>query len=274
MKNAFLILILCLAGCGSKNKEPQPEVSTITQKQPVSITPVDTPLVEPPHEAKSGVALRLTLKPGDKISRSLEGKIEAKPLAGTNAPPEALQPSRLRMTYLTEVVSVEKGLATLKVTASPLEVIKKDVKGQWVAKGQKGEIRVDNRGRVYSDMEGLVSGVVGVGFIPFPEKKVSKGSTWSRTTMRSLPRLGDVDLKEKYVYQGTEKHSGVPVHRIDMSGTGSLRDFKINGTYYYRVSNGTLYEARLNQSAAVDVPGSEKQINRAKISISILVKTK
>src|SRR5205085_11690883 len=107
MKNAFIMSVLLLAGCGSKDKEPQPEVSTITQKQPASPSPVDTPVVEPVRAAKNGVALRLVLRPGDKMNRSLEGLVESKSAAGMPS-----QTSRLKMTYLTEVESVDKGLAT------------------------------------------------------------------------------------------------------------------------------------------------------------------
>lgn len=272
MKSVGYIFAVCLIGCNATEKplaqQPSQASPAIQQKPKSERAAIDAPIVEPIKTKSRGTPLRLSLNVGDKQSHILQGSIQVKALANSPPPPpQALQTSTFKIIYTKEVTSIENGIATLKVTSTPLEVEKKEARGQWVARGQKGEIKIDARGRVYSDLEGLVSGVLGFGLIPFPNNNVEKGSVWKRTISRNMPPFGDVRLDEMYTFEGKMLRDGVPVYKISMKGAGSLPGLQIRAQYFYRIPTGALYGGDLRESAIIAVPGTEAKPSRVRITV-------
>ncbi|MGI8923938.1 MAG: hypothetical protein ACR2HJ_07865 [Fimbriimonadales bacterium] len=265
-----IILAVMLLGCSEE-----------TAKAPGS-HPVQEPTgsVEPatdfrePTPVQNGVHLRLRLKKGDMLESLFSGTIAVDAVKGSPTPPAGvLQTKTIAMSFSTTVVGVLDGAYKLKVTSTPLKTESEEVQGEWRPKHQSGEITVNGSGRVLSDIEGLASGIHGIGFIRFPEAKVARGSKWSSTSVRNMPPFGDVKIDESYVYRGVAERASVSLHRVDMSGSGSLPGFKMSGRYFYRVSNGTLHSADLSQEAIVEIPG-DKRGARVRMSIEVEVRAK
>lgn len=268
-----LISLLLLALACAKVEREQPAEIVIGEKrseQPVAEPEAD--ITEPDRDAPGGTLLRLKLEKGEKWSRKLTGKVNVEGVIGEKQPPaEMLQSSDISFEYTASISKVENGIATIEVKADPLRVEKEAAQGEWRGETQTSQIRMDARARVRSDMTGLISGVVGIGIIPFPEKAIAPGSTWSKTSYRSMPPFGEVKIEESYIYRGIVNERGVRLHKVAVEGTGSVPGMKSNGTYYYSVENGSLYIAELYQTAVVPVPDKQGQPTNAVARINMQV---
>jgi hypothetical protein len=270
-----LFVALLAAGCAGPSAPDRPSASqpvAIDEKQTQKLQPQ---IEEPQADAENGVLLRMKFQKGAKYSREFTGAIDVQAVKGEASPPkEALQRSSLKMTYSLTVQSIENGIATLKIESTPLEVTSGGNKATWVPQGQSGEIVVDTLGRVRTDVEGIISGVQGVGFVPLPEKKVALGSEWKRVSSQSMYPFAEVTINERYIYRGREIIDKVACDRIDLVGTGSLPGMKLGGRHYFRTSDGSLYRAELTQTAVIDVPAENGAIRRARVSVSVSVRAK
>jgi len=268
------LALIALIGCAGAGDRQVPEKPLASTKPPVVIDP-ESGLTEPRPIAMPGVLLRLKFKLGQVYQYELSGTMTVSEVPGEAPPPkEALQTTKLRMRYSSKVSSISAGKATLRMHTAGLEAIKGKAGGRWVPAKHVGEIIVDERGLIYNDAEGLVSGVTGVGMIPFPKEKVGYASLWKRDSERSMAPFGLVKISESYTFRGALKENGVPLYRVNFKGSGSLPDFEMNGSYYYRQSDCSLYRAELFQSATIDVPDTpEKEgVGVARITLRVVVK--
>jgi hypothetical protein len=217
----------------------------------------------------------MKFKPGQVYRRVLNGVMSVEAVPGKAAPPkEALQTTSIMMRYQTTVLDFKQGKAKVKVHSSGLEVVKETVEGKWVPPKHASELQIDQRGLIYNDIDGLVSGVTGIGMIPFPEKKVAPSSYWTRATEKDMAPFGPVKITETYIYRGKVNERQTPLYKVEFKGAGSLPDLVMKGTFYYRQSDCSLYRGELYQSATIEVPvrAVDEQPTFAKMTLRIVVK--
>lgn len=272
MRIALPLLIIALAGC-SGDKPPE-ATKQLPVAPPQTLDPAGG-LTEPRPISVPGVLLRMKFKEGQIYRRILNGVMTVAAVPGKPAPPKtALQTTSMMMRYQTTVLNVKAGTASVKVHTSGLEVVKKDTEGKWVPPKHASNILIDERGLVRNDMEGLVSGVTGIGLIPFPKERVAYGSYWSRDTERDMAPLGPVKITETYTYRGVLTENKIPLYKIEFKGMGTVPDLVMQGNFYYRQSDGSLYRGELYQSATIEVPSTEQSAGGgfARISLRVVVK--
>ncbi|HET6645263.1 MAG TPA: hypothetical protein VFG65_07170 [Fimbriimonadales bacterium] len=258
----FGILALCtVIGCSGGQVEAPKKVRPTPHVAPGTV-------VHESPRATKGELLRLKMKPGAVYDRRLTATIVTTAAPGSKPPAGALGTTTVAMQYKTEVLSAGSGVQTVKITSTPLKVEKPGASGQWVPQGEAGEITMDERGAVLTDIKGMVSGLYGVGIIPFPEKAVAKGSSWSSTSVRDMPPFGEVEIEEKFSYVGD---AGDGLYRIDSLGTGSLGGMKISAKYLYRRADGSLHSADVYTSAEVALPG-DKAGSKIRLAVSLKVR--
>ena len=260
----FGVLVLCtVIGCSGgqveapKKAQPTPHVAPGT-------------VVHESARAAGGDLLRLKMKPGTVYDRRLTATIVTTAPQGSKPPAGALDTTTVAMEYKAEVLGAGGGVQKVKITSTPLKIEKPNASGQWVPQGETGEITMDERGAVLTDVKGMVSGLYGVGIIPFPEKAIAKGSSWSSTSVRDMPPFGEVRIEEKFTFQG---NAGDGLYRVDSTGTGSLGGMKINAKYLYRGADGSLHSADVFTSAEVSLPG-DKAGSKIRLAVSLKVRPK
>lgn len=264
MKCTPLFLLALLSGCGTaKNHGP---VANELKVDPAQIEAAEPPLdppnvIEPKDNPPDGIALRLTFRPGEKLSRRIIGEISAR------IPGQGNVSEELSVDFDSETLSVEDGIATVRITTTTLRA------GSAARAPDVIELKVDQTGRLIEAKRGLLSTAITVAFVPFPYSKVKPGSEWALETSFNEAVFGDVDYVQKFVYRGTKTLRGKRVWQVDTNAEGGDK-IDIKGTYYFDASNGQLVEGTFMMNARADMQTGDGQMQQVVMRLNVKLSEK
>jgi hypothetical protein len=265
------IVALSVAGCAAPARD-----KTSTRVDPDKIRPIDDPaeqarigppeVVEPTADAPNGIALRMDFAVGSKIERRITGDIELKLDTGASANAgQGSVKTKLDVVYTLEAIEKRNDVTTVRVSSDPLTVTGPANASKTQA--EVFELKVDPRGRIVENLEGLVRSAVATAFVPFPTKKVEKGAAWSVSSLYTAPVIGEVDLNQTYVYKGTETRGGKKCWRVDTVGLGG-DVYRVDGSYWFESSTGLLLEADWTASAKTDLQDASGAPTPGRVTMS------
>lgn len=228
-------------------------------------------VIEPEKDYPDGVLLRVSFRPGEKVTRKIKGTIEV--LLDTKQLRKGEKPkatSQLEVVYTSLTRSMQNGIAELEITSEPVKVqTGSGEPGYWQA--ENSTVKIDECARVFSETTNVVRGIHGIGFIPFPKKRVIPGSTWKSLTNREVPLLGLMRVTEKYTYKGIQDANGKKTWRIDLLVQDSAKRFGSSGSYFFDSENGQLVEAAVTMRFEGDIETPTGQKRHAKVSFFVRV---
>ncbi|HWP31588.1 MAG TPA: hypothetical protein VNK96_07690 [Fimbriimonadales bacterium] len=228
-------------------------------------------VIEPERDYPNGVPLRVVFQPGEKVTRKIKGKIEVlldKKQLRKGEKPKAT--SLLEVVYTSTTHAVKDGIAELEISSEPVKVqTDSGEPGYWQA--ENSTVKIDEYARVFSETTNVVRGIHGIGFIPFPKKRVIPGSTWKSVTNREVPLLGLMRVTEKYTYKGIQEANGKKTWRIDLLVQDSAKRFGSTGSYFFDTENGQLVEAAVTMRFEGDIETPTGQKRHAKVIFFVRV---
>jgi len=228
-------------------------------------------VIEPEKDYPNGTRLKAIFRTGERIMRKVSGEIEVlldKKQLREGEKPKAV--SHLSVVYTSTTRAVQNGVAELEISSEPVEVrMDSGEPGYWQA--ENSIVKIDEYARVFSETANPVRGIHGIGFIPFPKKRVLPGSTWKAVTNREVPLMGLMRMIEKYTYKGNEYLNGKPTWKIDLLVRDSEKRFGSVGCYYFDVKNGQLIEATVTMRFEGDIETPTGQKRHAKVKFFVRV---
>jgi hypothetical protein len=271
------LLLLISTGCRSGNppgeRTPNQSAGNPSTSEGPSAEPnepivrLDPPkLDEPKADAPRGTLLRLHLKPGESFVRVFRGQSE---ISLDGADP-VVQKFNMRVTATVEGQDGE--VYTIKMVSTPLTVEEgatSERSGLFTEKPTF--LDVDNRGRLLTPPDAVVAAVQTIGFLPFPEKRILPGASWSMTGEREWPLLGKVKATETWTFRGQEKLNGSPAYKIEQTTKSDIEGLRASATYYLNPETGRLIAGTVRQEGRIELPSSngKSQLARVKLILEI-----
>lgn len=273
MRYFWVLVALILVGC-SKVEETPTVNQPVDNSKPEAVAPAPVelpPLVEPTKTAANGVELRLKLVQGAKENREVTGsiKIELDKKRVKPGQPSVID-SILAIDYTTEVLSSSAGKMKVRIVSKPIQATTSS--GSSSSQAEDFSVVFDELGNPLDNYEGLVKSALSAGFIRFPKSKLVEGSSWSLSSERDVPILGNVKYTESYTFRGKANRNGVEVWHVEIAAKGSDK-LTTKGDYYLDMKTGSLAEAVIYQTILAEIPQENGNVP-AKISMTARLRPK
>ncbi|MER3413001.1 MAG: hypothetical protein C4341_01955 [Armatimonadota bacterium] len=222
---------------------------------------------EPKNDEPKGELLRLRLKPGYEETRTFEGKARIELDGGDPIT------QQINMRVTAKVQRVDGDVYEILLEPSPITVQQEGQPDQsGLLTEEPAVVDVDTRGRLLTPTNALVSTLQTIGYVPLPEKRILPGAKWSLSGERSWPLLGNVSVRETFIYRGAEKLEGRKVHHIDQLVKGSISSIKTEASYYLDADTGTLRSGEVRISGKIEIPGPDGSKSPAEVSIRLTIR--
>ncbi len=269
-----LLLSVTIGGCSAEKgpqhtgDHPDQDRTTLQAPTPEDSEPIvrlDPPtLEEPKADAPKGVLLRLNLKPGQSFVRVFRGESR---ISLEGAEPVV---QKFSMSVTSSVESQDGDIYTLKLVATPLTVEKGEATERSGFFTEKPTVvDVDSRGRLLTPPEAVVAAVQLIGFIPFPEKRIVPGTSWSMTGEREWPLLGKVKATETWTFQGEETFRGVRAYKVEQTTKSDVKGLKARAVFYFEATTGRLIGGNVRQEGTVSLPAPNGEARQAEVSLVV-----
>lgn len=249
------VLSVVLTNCAQEkavNTQTTPVAETETNSGVVTeeATPAQVKVTEPATDPEDGIRLRLRFFETDIIKRTVSAEIKIKSQnRGGNEFNENL---KMNLTLTAKILEAEDNKAKLEIISSPIKVYSE---GQVVGETPEEitSLTIDDKSRLASESLNVGQRIHGILFIPFPEKRVKKGSTWSSETIREMPLIGAVHLKETYKFLEETKIDGKNSWKIEIYSKDESKNLEIKGVYFFDAKTGWLLKANATQKMASEI---------------------
>lgn len=255
---ALTVLSVVLTTCTRENTDTTqtapvaPTANTEANNSVVTdeATPAQVKVTEPETDPEDGIQLRLRFFETDVIKRAISAEIKIKSQnRGGNEINENL---KIDLTLTAKTLESEGDKAKLEITSSSIKVYSGE---QTVGETPEETtlLTIDDKSRLASESLNVGQRIHGILFIPFPEKRVKKGSIWSSETMREMPLIGTVHLKETYKFLGETKIDGKNIWKIEIFSKDESKNLEIKGVYFFDAKTGWLLRANATQKMASEI---------------------
>ncbi len=253
MRIVSFLLCAVLLGCSTPKKE-QTATEAVTTGAPARSLEASElpPIVEPKTNPEDGIMLRLNLKPGTKELREVTGnvKIELDKSKVKPGTPSVID-SIISLQYTTEVIERKENRTHVRIVTKPMQTTTSG--GTSSTQAEDFVVIFDECANPLNNYDGLIKSAISAGFLRFPKSRLKEGSTWSLTSARDVPVIGEITYKETYTYKGTINKFGKKVWQIEVitSGTDEL---KTKANYFFDSLSGCLVQADIYQEVKAEIP--------------------
>lgn len=258
------LLLLCIAcqKAPPAKSTPTPPVTLDSKRQEIrqdtKLEKIEVVEVTPPP--KSGIFLRFSPPIGLKWELSISAAINAESLETPSTE------SQFQIIYSGVVKSKNNNITTIETNTSPFKVTMPS--GETNFKKVTDEIQVDNMGQVITAPNEVLSGLLGIGLIPFPKGKITTGSRWKTQTVRMIPSLAEMEVEEEYELSDIKILSGKKYALIKGSAQSITNTLNADFNYLIDVSTGIIQSGNIKQIVQIK-DGYGSITNQLKISVKI-----
>src|SRR5581483_766418 len=201
MRWIWILAAAAVVGCASKPEPSEkPNSGTDSAYPPIKKSPFApdatdvkrADVIEPKEPAKGGFPLRLKAQAGSSFQFQLSSDVtidlEKKELP-VNVP--AHQNVKISAEFTVRAAKVENGITDFEIASTPVTVIR-DGKREGFSSAH-ATIRVDDRDRVVTAFNDPLAGMLGLGFVPFPQNAAAAGREWKVEGLRDVPGFKDME---------------------------------------------------------------------------------